>query len=236
MLQPNPRRADAGHPTIPMHRPEVPRFAPTTPPPDEALMLGPAAEFRHRSLTACSVHHPGIIPPPPFGRGLVMRPTVWQGAHRGVTRRWNIGGIFVAGARESHRRRSARLLGWFPQGLDSVVQPEPPSNTRRVMRWPSHAHRPRTRPQPVRETSSLATKFNIPRTRPDLLGRSRLIQRLDQGMARELMLVCTPAGLRQDHPAGRLGRRREAGRSPGCRWTEDDNDPVRLLAVRGRGA
>ena len=41
----------------------------------------------------------------------------------------------------------------------------------------------------------LATKFNIPRTRPDLLGRSRLIQRLDQGMARELMvLVCTPAG------------------------------------------
>jgi ATP/maltotriose-dependent transcriptional regulator MalT len=27
----------------------------------------------------------------------------------------------------------------------------------------------------------LATKFNIPRTRPDLLGRSRLIQRLDKG-------------------------------------------------------
>src|SRR4029453_13436872 len=40
----------------------------------------------------------------------------------------------------------------------------------------------------------LATKLNIPRTRPDLVGRSRLIQRLNQGMAREVVLVCTPAG------------------------------------------
>jgi LuxR family transcriptional regulator, maltose regulon positive regulatory protein len=40
----------------------------------------------------------------------------------------------------------------------------------------------------------LATKLNVPRTRPDHLGRSRLIERLDQGMARELVLVCTPAG------------------------------------------
>jgi LuxR family maltose regulon positive regulatory protein len=40
----------------------------------------------------------------------------------------------------------------------------------------------------------LATKVNIPRTRSDLLGRSRLIERLSQGMAREVVLVCTPAG------------------------------------------
>lgn len=40
----------------------------------------------------------------------------------------------------------------------------------------------------------LATKLHIPHTRPDHLGRSRLIQRLDQGMAREMVLVCTPAG------------------------------------------
>jgi LuxR family maltose regulon positive regulatory protein len=39
----------------------------------------------------------------------------------------------------------------------------------------------------------LATKLNIPRAR-DLLGRSRLIERLNQGTARELVLVCTPAG------------------------------------------
>lgn len=40
----------------------------------------------------------------------------------------------------------------------------------------------------------LATKLNLPHTRPDYLGRSRLIQRLNQGMAREVVLVCTPAG------------------------------------------
>ncbi len=40
----------------------------------------------------------------------------------------------------------------------------------------------------------LATKFNIPRTRPDRLARARLLEGLNQGMARELILVCTPAG------------------------------------------
>jgi LuxR family transcriptional regulator, maltose regulon positive regulatory protein len=40
----------------------------------------------------------------------------------------------------------------------------------------------------------LATKVNLPRTRPDRLARSRLFQRLDQGMGRPLVLVCTPAG------------------------------------------
>ncbi len=40
----------------------------------------------------------------------------------------------------------------------------------------------------------LATKVNIPRTRPDRLARARLFQRLDEGMARALALVCTPAG------------------------------------------
>src|SRR5918994_5980551 len=58
MLQWNPRRADAGHPTIPMHRPEAPRFAPTTPPPDEALMVDLAAEFRQ------PLAH-GVFSPPP---------------------------------------------------------------------------------------------------------------------------------------------------------------------------
>jgi LuxR family maltose regulon positive regulatory protein len=40
----------------------------------------------------------------------------------------------------------------------------------------------------------LATKVNLPRTRPDRLARSRLLQRLDEGLGRALMLVCTPAG------------------------------------------
>jgi hypothetical protein len=40
----------------------------------------------------------------------------------------------------------------------------------------------------------LATKVNIPQRRQDHLTRPRLIERLDQGMAREVILVCTPAG------------------------------------------
>jgi LuxR family maltose regulon positive regulatory protein len=40
----------------------------------------------------------------------------------------------------------------------------------------------------------LATKVNLPRTRPDRLARARLFQRLDGGMARALVLVCAPAG------------------------------------------
>jgi LuxR family maltose regulon positive regulatory protein len=40
----------------------------------------------------------------------------------------------------------------------------------------------------------LATKLRIPQTRRDRLGRARLIERLNQGMAREVLLVCTPAG------------------------------------------
>jgi LuxR family maltose regulon positive regulatory protein len=40
----------------------------------------------------------------------------------------------------------------------------------------------------------LATKINIPQTRRDHLARSRLIVRLDEGMARAVTLVCTPAG------------------------------------------
>ena len=73
----------------------------------------------------------------------------------------------------------------------------------------------------------LATKFNIPRTRPDLLGRSRLIQRLDQGMAREVVLVCTPAGFGKTTLL--------AGWAADARWPvawlsldPEDNDPARF--------
>ena len=40
----------------------------------------------------------------------------------------------------------------------------------------------------------LAAKVNLPRTRPDRLARSCLFRRLDEGMGRPLVLVCTPAG------------------------------------------
>jgi LuxR family transcriptional regulator, maltose regulon positive regulatory protein len=40
----------------------------------------------------------------------------------------------------------------------------------------------------------LATKLNVPQPRPDQLRRPRLIDRLNQGMAQKLIMVCTPAG------------------------------------------
>jgi hypothetical protein len=40
----------------------------------------------------------------------------------------------------------------------------------------------------------LATKLHVPRPRPDLVPRPRLAERLDEGVARGLMLVCAPAG------------------------------------------
>ena len=40
----------------------------------------------------------------------------------------------------------------------------------------------------------LATKLHVPRPRPDLVPRPRLAERLDEGLARGLMLVCAPAG------------------------------------------
>ena len=40
----------------------------------------------------------------------------------------------------------------------------------------------------------LASKLHVPRPRPDLVPRPRLAERLDEGLARGLMLVCAPAG------------------------------------------
>jgi ATP/maltotriose-dependent transcriptional regulator MalT len=73
----------------------------------------------------------------------------------------------------------------------------------------------------------LATKVNIPRTRPDLLGRSRLIQRLNQGMAREVLVVCTPAGFGK---TTLLADWAATARWP-VAWLSldpEDNDPVRF--------
>ena len=40
----------------------------------------------------------------------------------------------------------------------------------------------------------LATKLHMPASRPDLVPRPRLMARLDEGLARGLVLVCGPAG------------------------------------------
>jgi LuxR family maltose regulon positive regulatory protein len=73
----------------------------------------------------------------------------------------------------------------------------------------------------------LATKVSIPRTRPDRLARSQLLQRLNEGMARQLTLVCTPAGFGK---TTLLADWATSVRSP-VAWLSldpDDDDPARF--------
>jgi LuxR family maltose regulon positive regulatory protein len=73
----------------------------------------------------------------------------------------------------------------------------------------------------------LVTKFDIPRTRVDLLGRSRLVDALNEGMARQVILVCTPAGFGKTTLLADWARQ--------AKWPvgwlsldPEDNDPVRF--------
>jgi LuxR family transcriptional regulator, maltose regulon positive regulatory protein len=73
----------------------------------------------------------------------------------------------------------------------------------------------------------LATKLHIPRRRPGFLARPRLTQRLADGTARELVLVCTPAGFGKTTLLADWAR---GGQRP-VAWLsldEADNDPVRF--------
>jgi LuxR family transcriptional regulator, maltose regulon positive regulatory protein len=73
----------------------------------------------------------------------------------------------------------------------------------------------------------LATKLHVPRPRRDFLSRARLLERLTEGTARELTLVCTPAGFGKTTLLAdwARGSRRPVG------WLsldEADNDPARF--------
>jgi LuxR family transcriptional regulator, maltose regulon positive regulatory protein len=76
----------------------------------------------------------------------------------------------------------------------------------------------------------LATKRHVPQPRPGFLPRPRLLDRLDQGMARELVLVCTPAGFGKTALLGDWAR---GGRRPVAWLSLDpgDNDPTPILAL-----
>jgi LuxR family maltose regulon positive regulatory protein len=73
----------------------------------------------------------------------------------------------------------------------------------------------------------LATKLTVPRIRSDRLTRSRLLEQLNHGMARELILVCTPAGF------GKTTLLADWATSARCpvAWLSldpQDNDPARF--------
>lgn len=81
---------------------------------------------------------------------------------------------------------------------------------------------------PARERDDLlATKFHVPRIRPERLARSRLIERLNEGMAREVVLVCTPAGYGK---STLLANWAEGSKWPVAWLSLDrgDNDPARF--------
>ena len=73
----------------------------------------------------------------------------------------------------------------------------------------------------------LATKLHVPRPRPDLVPRPRLAERLDEGLARGLILVCAPAGYGKTVLLADWARR---GQLPVAWLSLDvgDNDPARF--------
>jgi LuxR family transcriptional regulator, maltose regulon positive regulatory protein len=73
----------------------------------------------------------------------------------------------------------------------------------------------------------LATKLHVPRPRPGFLPRARLLERLTEGTARELTLVCTPAGFGKTTLLGDWARSSER---PVVWLSLDggDNDPARF--------
>ena len=73
----------------------------------------------------------------------------------------------------------------------------------------------------------LATKLNVPGSRPDLVPRPRLAERLDEGLGEGLVLVCAPAGYGKTVLLADWVRR---GRHPVAWLSLDagDNDPARF--------
>ena len=73
----------------------------------------------------------------------------------------------------------------------------------------------------------LATKLNVPGSRPDLVPRPRLAERLDEGLGEGLVLVCAPTGYGKTVLLANWVRR---GRYPVAWLSLDagDNDPARF--------
>ena len=79
----------------------------------------------------------------------------------------------------------------------------------------------------IRLDGLLATKLYMPGSRPGLVGRPRLLNRLDQAVVRDLILVCAPAGFGKTVLLADWARR---GRWPVAWLSLDtaDNDPARF--------
>ena len=107
----------------------------------------------------------------------------------------------------------------------SSTQPlsRPGGNTADVVRPPSAAPSQLSSERDV----LLATKLHVPGPRPGLVPRPRLAERLDEGLAHGLMLVCAPAGYGKTVLLADWARR---GQRPVAWLSLDagDNDPARF--------
>jgi LuxR family maltose regulon positive regulatory protein len=84
-------------------------------------------------------------------------------------------------------------------------------------------------------TPILTTKLHVPSLRRNLVARQRLLECLDQGLHRKLMLVSAPAGFGKTTLLGEWIESLEAGGPPPVKvaWItvdEGDNDPARFAA------
>src|SRR5205807_4255506 len=84
-------------------------------------------------------------------------------------------------------------------------------------------------------TPILATKLYMPRLRPNVVSRPRLIERLNEGLYRKLTLISAPAGFGKTTLVSEWveGIERPKARRARTAWLsldEGDNDPARFLA------
>src|SRR5881392_2441255 len=81
-------------------------------------------------------------------------------------------------------------------------------------------------------TPILATKLYLPRLRPNVVSRPRLLERLNEGLHRKLTLIAAPAGFGKTTlvSAWVEGIERPRARTAWLSLDEGDNDPARFLA------
>src|SRR6266481_2107370 len=81
-------------------------------------------------------------------------------------------------------------------------------------------------------TPILATKLYLPRLRPNVVSRPRLLERLNEGLYRKLTLISAPAGFGKTTLVSEWveGIERPKARTAWLSLDEGDNDPARFLA------
>src|SRR5437660_12000439 len=81
-------------------------------------------------------------------------------------------------------------------------------------------------------TSILATKLYLPRLRPNVVSRPRLLERLNEGLHRKLTLIAAPAGFGKTTlvSAWVEGIERPRARTAWLSLDEGENDPARFVA------